>query len=156
VKVFGLKKYIEFDAGHRVPNHESKCRNPHGHRYRVTAHLTGQLITKVGDSEEGMVADFGHVKSILTEKVHDVLDHGFIVYHNDKILASLFKNYDDDGPFVQGWNIIEFPYIPTAENIAKWVYEQIDGPLHEEYGDRIRLMCVEVQETPTSTAYYPG
>jgi 6-pyruvoyltetrahydropterin/6-carboxytetrahydropterin synthase len=156
VKVFGLKKYIEFDAGHRVPNHESKCRNPHGHRYRVTAHLTGQLITKVGDSEEGMVADFGHVKSILTEKVHDVLDHGFIVYHNDKILASLFKNYDDDGPFVQGWNIIAFTYIPTAENIAKWVYEQIDGPLHEEYGDRIRLMCVEVQETPTSTAYYPG
>ena len=74
--MYTISKEIQFDAGHRVPLHTSKCKNPHGHRYRVVAFLEGELITS--GPETGMVRDFSHVKQALTEFVHDVFDHGFV------------------------------------------------------------------------------
>src|SRR5262245_56527683 len=74
-----ISKEVQFDAGHRVPNHDSKCRNPHGHRYRVEAWLTGDLVTTPGAPDEGMLMDFGALKKILMREIHDKLDHGFIV-----------------------------------------------------------------------------
>jgi 6-pyruvoyltetrahydropterin/6-carboxytetrahydropterin synthase len=140
---YAITREIQFDAGHRVPNHKSKCRNPHGHRYRVVARLQGDLHDEAGASDEGMVHDFGDVKDILMEKVHDPLDHGFIVYQNDDQLLDALDGYD--------WKIIVFPYIPTAENIARWIFEQIHGLFNHS----VMLMRVQVWETPTSMAAYP-
>ena len=36
-----IRRWIETDTGHRVPNHKSKCRNIHGHRYRWEVELEG-------------------------------------------------------------------------------------------------------------------
>ena len=48
-----IRRWVETDTGHRVPNHSSKCRHMHGHRYRWEAELEGDVVTKRGVSEEG-------------------------------------------------------------------------------------------------------
>jgi 6-pyruvoyltetrahydropterin/6-carboxytetrahydropterin synthase len=146
-----ISKEVQFDAGHRVPNHSSKCKNPHGHRYRVVVTLGGDLITEKGDSQEGMVIDFGFIKEALTEHIHDVFDHGFIVYDGDqKMLDALsYGNGADDD-----WKVIVVRYIPTAENLAKDCWARLVIPVANLGKGRVWLENVEVWETPTSMASY--
>ena len=54
-----ITKCIEWDMGHRVPNHESKCRNPHGHRYKCEIEVAGDIIVELNSPEQGMITDFG-------------------------------------------------------------------------------------------------
>jgi len=143
MRKFSVSKEIEFDAGHRVPDHASKCRNPHGHRYKVRAHVVGDLQTE--GSSTGMVIDFGDIKKQLTEKVHDVFDHGFIVHEEDYSMLRAFASSDE----VDSWKIIVVQWVPTAENMAKWIYEVLT-PLIPG------LWAIEVYETPTSIAFYPA
>lgn len=49
---------LEFDAGHRIPNHNSQCKNLHGHRYALEITLSGEIITQENISENGMIMDF--------------------------------------------------------------------------------------------------
>ena len=51
-----ISKEVQFDAGHRVPNHASKCKNPHGHRYRVVVHCAGEIIDDPEHESDGMLA----------------------------------------------------------------------------------------------------
>jgi 6-pyruvoyltetrahydropterin/6-carboxytetrahydropterin synthase len=154
-----ITRDIEFDAGHRVPNHKSKCRNPHGHRYKVRAGVEAdELITMQGASDEDMVADFGDLKTLMMQRIHDVLDHGFIAWRDDTLygwLCNAAVTIDPD----QGWRIIEFPYIPTAENIAKWCFEQLEDDIWamgSVAGNSARLLWVQVFETPNASAIYDG
>lgn len=84
-----ITRKIEFDMGHRIPNHESKCANPHGHRYTCIVHLEGALIDTIDDPQEGMVIDFAHVKTIAKGRIDTHLDHGFMVYKNDVMVDLL-------------------------------------------------------------------
>lgn len=143
-----ISKEIEFDAGHRVPNHKSKCRNPHGHRYRVRVYAAGHIVEEPGASDEGMLVDFSDLKKIMQTKIHDVLDHGFIIYKDDEQMVEALYGRD--------WNVIIFPYIPTAENIARWCWDQIQEPIETSFRDNLWLMSITVYETPTSEATYSG
>lgn len=143
-----VSKEIQFDAGHRVPNHRSKCRNPHGHRYRVVVSCIGSIVEEAGASDEGMLIDFSDLKILMTNLIHDPLDHGFIAYHEDKPILSLLS--------IPGWKIIPFPYIPTAENIAIWCWEQLKPAIDDYFRENLILSSVEVWETPTSKAFYYG
>ena len=148
-----ISKEIEFDAGHRVPNHKSKCRSPHGHRYRVRVTCSGHIVTTVGSSDEGMLVDFSDLKALMVEHIHDVLDHSFIVYKGDEHLINMLWRGPDEEP----WKVILFGYIPTAENIALWVWEQLEPRLTARFNrEDLELRKVEVWETPTSLATYEG
>lgn len=149
-----ITKEVEFDAGHRVPSHGSKCRNPHGHRYRVRVMCEGPIIDDPGAPDDGMLVDFGDLKGLMTTLVHDVLDHGFICHRDDTLLMAALA--DASGHDGHDWRLIEFPYIPTAENIARWCWEQLAAPIAERFRDGLRLVEVAVWETPTSVAYYRG
>ena len=70
-----IRRWVETDTGHRVPNHKSKCRHLHGHRYRWEAELEGEVVIERGVSDEGMLMDFSDVSRILEENIHDVVDH---------------------------------------------------------------------------------
>lgn len=135
---FEIQKEIEFDAGHRVPLHASKCRNPHGHRYRVVATIKGELITE--GSESGMVRDFSIVKELLEEFVHDVYDHGFIIAESDIDLRMAMA--------IDDWKVIVVPFYPTAECLAKKIYDDL-----KENG-LPNIVRIDVWETPTSVASY--
>lgn len=137
-----ITKIIEWDMGHRVPNHKSKCRNPHGHRYRMELTISGPLIDTDGNSSEGMVFDFGDIKRIMTERVHDILDHGFMIYENDWEMKDSLAN--------DTWKVIVVDFIPTAENISKWCYEQ----MKDEFPTGITIQRVRIFETPNSWADY--
>ena len=80
-----ILKQIEWDMGHRVMNHVSKCRNLHGHRYKAEICLEGNLIDINGDSSEGMVMDFEAIKRIAVEYIQDILDHGFMIWEKGEV-----------------------------------------------------------------------
>jgi len=141
-----IRRFVETDTGHRVPNHKSKCRHFHGHRYRFEAEIEGDVVTDRGVSDEGMLIDFSDVSYILTRYVHDVIDHAFVVYDGDeegRAALSLLKN--DHRTYV-------VPFIPTAENLAKWAFEQVKPHIKSSYGNKLRLVAMHVRETPKSWA----
>ena len=145
-----ITKEVEFDAGHRVPSHGSKCRNPHGHRYRIRVACMGAIIDEPGQPDDGMLVDFGDLKGLMMERVHDVLDHSFIFHTGDDDMRAALA--------VGGgkWLTVEFPYVPTAENIARWCWEQLEQPVEARFRGDLWLHEVAVWETPTSVAYYKG
>ena len=145
-----IRRWVETDTGHRVPNHKSKCRHMHGHRYRWEAELEGDVVTQGGASEEGMLMDFSDVSAILNEYIHDVVDHAFIVYEGDKeALVALSHMGDEHRTMI-------VPFIPTAENLAKWAYEQVEPHISSSYGNSLKLHSIHVRETPKSWAsWYP-
>lgn len=154
MEYFLVEKEIGFDMGHRVPQHKSKCRNPHGHRYKVVAVIEGPLVDSAGASDEGMVMDFSDIKKVMTEKIHDVYDHGFMIWDKDKELEWFFFPHEGGEESVRcGWNLHKVPFVPTAENLAKHFYEILVNNLHSPGA---RVHSVKVWETPTSVATYPS
>ena len=145
-----IRRWVETDTGHRVPNHKSKCRHMHGHRYRWEAELEGDVVTQDGVSEEGMLMDFSDVSTILNQYVHDVVDHAFIVYEGDtEALTALSQMGDEHRTLI-------VPFIPTAENLAKWAFEQVEPRISSSFGNSFKLHAFHVRETPKSWAsWYP-
>lgn len=107
-----ITRRIEFDAGHRIPNHGSKCRNAHGHRYVLEATLRGKVDVTVNDQAEGMVIDFGSLKDIMTVAVGDPWDHGFLVYEFDARMIGALAVLGTEHKTVM------LSQIPTVENLV--------------------------------------
>lgn len=143
-----ISKEVEFDAGHRVPSHGSKCRNPHGHRYRVRITCEGPIVDHPGAPDDGMLIDFGDLKGLLNEHVHDPHDHAMVVHHEDGVLLEAMRGH--------GWKLVVFPYVPTAENFARHFFDVLAPAIAGHFRDGLRLVEVAVWETPTSVAYYTG
>ena len=141
-----IRRWIETDTGHRVPNHSSKCKHLHGHRYRWEAELEGDVVSVAGVSEEGMLIDFSEISAILTTYIHDIVDHAFLVYENDTDCMDALRIMGG------GHRTVPLPFIPTAENLAKWAYDQVSPHLKTSYGNRLKLTAMHVRETPKSWA----
>ncbi len=141
-----IRRYVETDTGHRVPNHKSKCKHMHGHRYRFEAEIEGDVVTQKGVSEEGMLMDFSDISEILTIHIHDVVDHAFVVYQGDELALKALELMGD------GHRTVIVDFIPTAENLAKWAFEKIEPLISTAYGNRLKLVAMHVRETPKSIA----
>lgn len=141
-----ITKQIEWDMGHRITNHRSKCRNIHGHRYKLEVCLKGKVNTSRGSSNEGMILDFYDVKKLLI-KIHDICDHAFMVWEKDKLMIDFFKKNNE-------FKIVVLSFVPTVENIAAWLYKRLEKEIKILYKTKIKLDSVTVWETPTSKAYY--
>lgn len=123
-------KEFRFEAAHSLPNHAGKCRGVHGHSYRVVVEISGTPSRCVGESDEGMVVDFGDVKRVWATCCEPLLDHQFL---NDSIGDQL------EGP-------------STAENIAQWIFDQMDVSWESSGTIVPLLMSVSVWETATGCA----
>ena len=141
-----IRRYVETDTGHRVPNHKSKCKHLHGHRYRFEAEIEGDVVDVSGVSDEGMLMDFSDISTILTREVHDVVDHAFVVYRGDETALKALECMGDDHRTV----VVDF--IPTAENLAKWAFDQVEPHIVSTYGNKLQLVAMHVWETPKSVA----
>lgn len=136
---------LEFDAGHRIPNHKSQCRNLHGHRYVIEITLRGEIITEEHLSESGMVMDFSDVKQIAREYVVDVWDHAFLVYKEDQVVLDFLNSLPDHKTII-------FPTVPTAENMAQEAFNILNNQYNAIYGNQLTLHRVRLYETPNSWA----
>lgn len=142
-----ISKTIERDMWHRLPNHPSKCRNLHGHRYKAEVILEGDIIETRDSEQEGMVVDFSYIKEIAWWYINDILDHGY-----------MFQTWDEIGILARnmGMKIIEVPFVPTAENVAKFLFEQLHSKFTQKYWESLKLHTIKLHETPTSYVVYPG
>ncbi len=139
-----VTKVIEWDMGHRVPNHKNKCRNLHGHRYRLEVSVQGDLCAEAGSSNEGMVFDFGDLKELLRQCISEQLDHVCMYYAEDSLLREFFAAHPEQ------LVAIAVPFIPTAENIVRWCYEQLKAVLPPH----LKITRCILYETPNSWAEY--
>ncbi len=140
-----ITRRLEFDAGHRIPNHNSQCKHLHGHRYGIEITLSGDVITAEGVSEQGMVMDFSDVKRIAKEQVVDAWDHAFLVYRGDRTVLDFLNT-------VPGHKTVVLDAIPTAENLALIAFNILSGAYRDTYGNHLRLERVRIYETPNNWA----
>jgi 6-pyruvoyltetrahydropterin/6-carboxytetrahydropterin synthase len=114
-----------FAAGHYLRNYKGKCENPHGHNYKVRVTLAGTELDKAG-----LLLDFKDLKEVM-KHVIDRLDHQMI---------------NDIEPFTE--------LNPSAENLAKYFYEETNTRLRSVTNGRVLVRDVTIFETDTTTAKY--
>jgi 6-pyruvoyltetrahydropterin/6-carboxytetrahydropterin synthase len=137
-----ITRKIEIDYGHTLPNHYSFCNQFHGHRGVIEVTVEGPIIHTSGESQQGMVMDFKFLKTIMREKIHDVLDHGFAVWKDDKEdLAFILK---------RNTRVLVTDDPPTAEVLAKWAFKTVK----EDLPVGVKLVKVRWNETPNNWADY--
>lgn len=144
-----ITRRLEFDAGHRIPNHCSQCKHLHGHRYAIEITLSGDIITTAGASEEGMVMDFSDVKRIAKEQVVDAWDHAFLVYRGDKLILDFLNG-------IPGHKTVVLDVVPTAENLAQVAFNLLDPAYRDTYNNHLTLQRVRLYETPNNWADCTG
>ena len=138
---------IEWDMGHRIPNHKSKCKNLHGHRYKLEINIEGNFIRKKRSSSESMIIDFGDVKDIACKEIKDYCDHAFMYWDKDKDVSMFFNIH-------KTYKHLPVPFIPTVEEIARWIFTTLNSKLKDTYKTGLKLHSVTVWETPTCKAFY--
>lgn len=140
-----ITRKLEFDAGHRIPDHKSQCRNLHGHRYTLELTLTGNVIEADGNSDNGMIMDFSDVKSLAKQHLVDVWDHAFLVYENDHAVRTFLESLPDHKTVV-------IDRIPTVENLAKVAFDILQAVFLDKFGTGLRLYKLVLHETPNCWA----
>jgi 6-pyruvoyltetrahydropterin/6-carboxytetrahydropterin synthase len=153
-----ITRAFGFDYGHRILNHESKCANLHGHRGLAEVTVTADKLDSLG-----RIIDFGKVKELVGGWIDENWDHNMILHENDPLVymvASQHKKYPPDANEA-GVDMREeiygrkppylMPHNPTAENLARVLYEEswkLLGPLN------IAVLRVKFWETPNCFAIY--
>ena len=116
-------KEFTFDSAHYLPDHPGKCKQLHGHTYKLQIGIQGPI------NEAGMVIDFDDLETIVKNDIIEFLDHKCL---ND------VKDY-------------EFPgFLPTAEMMVLWIRNRFFQRLSPGIGPKI--VIVKLWETPTSYA----
>jgi 6-pyruvoyltetrahydropterin/6-carboxytetrahydropterin synthase len=140
-----ITRKLEFDAGHRIPDHASQCRHLHGHRYVLEVTLAGDIIRAEGEAVNGMVMDFADVKRIAVRHVVDVWDHAFLAWRGDTVVTTFLAG-------LPGHKTVLLDVIPTAENLALEAFRILDPQYRDVYGNQLRLEQVRLYETPNCWA----
>lgn len=140
-----ITRRLEFDAGHRIPDHQSQCRHLHGHRYALEITLAGEVIEAAGQPNNGMVMDFSEVKQIAMRSVVDVWDHAFLVFRNDTQVVDFLAA-------MPGHKTVVLDRVPTAENLARLAFEILAPLYRDTYGNHLHLEQVRLYETPNCWA----
>jgi len=105
-----IAKSFDWEMGHRLLFHKGKCKNLHGHSYKLRLEIEGD------PDEQGMLIDFYDVKKIVNPIIEN-LDHAFMVYKDDKDLIDALQKLDSKTVVVD--------FHSTAENICKYFVDEI-------------------------------
>ena len=133
--MFRVTKEIDFCYGHRLLNYDGKCKYLHGHNGKAVIVLEGQQL-----DHRGMVVDFSDIKKQVAGWIDANLDHRMILHEADPAL-----------PYLQelGEPLMILPVNPTAENIAKTIFEFT-------HSQGFPIVEVSLWETPNAFATYRG
>ena len=137
-----ITKQFSFETGHALYGYDGKCRNVHGHSYKLSVTVIGRPITDNSNVKYGMVIDFGDLKKIVKSEIVDVFDH-VTVFNKNTPHVDLAKELEN-----RGHNVILVDYQPTSENMVIDFAEKIQNLLP----GHIQLFSLKLQETETSFA----
>ncbi len=138
--MYRISKQFTFSMGHRLSRHLGACKNFHGHNYRVVVGLKSEKL-----NDNGMIIDFSDLKSVVGSFL-EMMDHALMVNETDEELIKKMKE------ILPMFKVIEVPFEPTAENMAREIYENVGDMLKKMYDGKIDY--VTVFETDTSEATY--
>ena len=137
-----ITKQFSFETGHALYGYDGKCKNVHGHSYRLYVTVIGQPISDNTHVKFGMVIDFSDLKKIIKEEIVNVFDHA-TVFNKNTPHVELAKELSD-----RGHNVLLVDYQPTSEMMVIDFAEKIKKRLPEN----IQLYGIKLQETETSFA----
>ena len=137
-----ITKQFSFETGHALYGYDGKCRNVHGHSYKLSVTVIGTPISDSNNVKFGMVIDFGDLKRIVKSEIVDVFDHA-TVFNKNTPHVELAKELSD-----RGHNVLLVDYQPTSEMMVIDFAEKIKKHLPEN----INLFSLKLQETDTSFA----
>ena len=137
-----ITKQFSFETGHALYGYDGKCKNVHGHSYKLSVTVIGQPITDSSNVKYGMVIDFTDLKRIVKDEIVDVFDHATVFNKNTPHveLAKELKARDH--------HVILVDYQPTSEMMVIDFAKKIRKHLPEN----ISLFSLRLQETDTSFA----
>ena len=137
-----ITKQFSFETGHALYGYDGKCKNVHGHSYKLSVTVIGTPISDSSNVKFGMVIDFGDLKKIVKEEIVDLFDHATVFNQNTPHieLANELKN--------RGHHVILVDYQPTSENMVIDFAKKIKNRLP----NYIELHSLKLQETETSFA----
>ncbi|OIQ17701.1 MAG: 6-carboxytetrahydropterin synthase QueD [Flavobacterium sp. MedPE-SWcel] len=137
-----ITKQFTFETGHALYGYDGKCKNVHGHSYKLSVTVIGSPITDKNNVKYGMVIDFSDLKKIVKEEIVDQFDHATVLNQNTPHieLAHELKNRDH--------HVILVDYQPTSENMVIDFADKIKNRLP----NTIQLHSLKLQETETSFA----
>ena len=137
-----ITKQFSFETGHALYGYDGKCKNVHGHSYKLSVTVIGEPITDRSNVKFGMVIDFSDLKKIVREEVVDVFDHA-TVFNKTTPHVELAKELEE-----RGHHVILVDYQPTSENLVIDFAAKISSRLPEN----IALHALRLQETDSSYA----
>jgi 6-pyruvoyltetrahydropterin/6-carboxytetrahydropterin synthase len=108
--MYRVSRAIDFCYGHRLLDYEGKCRYLHGHNGKVLITLESSSL-----DPRGMVLDFSEIKRVISRWIDERLDHRMILRRDDPAVAALQQ---------LGEPLFLMDSNPTAENIARMIYQQ--------------------------------
>jgi len=137
-----ITKQFSFETGHALYGYDGKCKNVHGHSYKLSVTVIGKPITDTANVKYGMVIDFSDLKKIVKEEIVDLFDHATVFNKNTPHieLANELKS--------RGHHVILVEYQPTSENMVTDFAQKIKSRLPHD----IQLHSLKLQETDTSFA----
>ncbi|MDO1502066.1 6-carboxytetrahydropterin synthase [Winogradskyella maritima] len=137
-----ITKQFSFETGHALYGYDGKCKNVHGHSYRLDVTVIGTPINDITNVKFGMVIDFGDLKKIVKQEIVDVFDHA-TVFNKNTPHVQLAKELQD-----RGHNVLLVDYQPTSEmmviDFAKKIKKHLPANIY--------LHSLKLQETATSFA----
>ena len=111
-----IYKEFRFEAAHKLPHHDGKCRRLHGHSWVGRVYVKGNHLIEDGP-KQGMIIDYGDIKQYLKPLLDKYLDH---YYLNE---TTGLEN-------------------PTSEAVAMWIFEKLaEAGLPGLYAVEIRETC---------------
>lgn len=137
-----ITKQFNFETGHALYGYDGKCKNVHGHSYKLNVTVIGQPINDANHVKFGMVIDFGDLKKIVKEEIVDKFDHATVFNKNTPHLELAKELQKRDH------SVILVDYQPTSEMMVIDFAEKIKSRLPKN----IQLHSLKLQETETSFA----
>jgi len=137
-----ITKQFSFETGHALYGYDGKCKNVHGHSYKLSVTVIGRPIKDTSNVKFGMVIDFTDLKKIVKEEIVDQFDHATVFNKNTPHIELARELQSRDH------HVILVEYQPTSENMVIDFAERIKSRLPNQ----IQLHSLKLQETETSFA----
>ncbi|MDX1351297.1 MAG: 6-carboxytetrahydropterin synthase [Putridiphycobacter sp.] len=134
-----VTKIFDFETAHALWGYDGKCKNIHGHSYKLTVSISGPVINNINDVKNGMIIDFGDLKKIVKQYVVEPFDHCLLL--NGETPHKEYAKVENGFSKMMLCN-----YQPTAENMLIDMVKRI----HPNLPSHISLRYARLQETDNS------